>query len=95
MSKHTPGPWKKGERVPERHAIRILGKNGLLVAEARGAGGPWKEVEANARLIVAAPDLLTALRLCLPFVKGLAVEEISTAAIRKAELQDEGPDPRD
>jgi hypothetical protein len=54
MNKPTPGNWKKSERVPERHAIRILAQDGSLVAEARGAGGPWADVEANAALIVAA-----------------------------------------
>ena len=34
----------------------------MLVAEGRAAGGPLKQATANARLIAAAPDLLTALQ---------------------------------
>lgn len=61
MSAWTKGPWKKAEPVPERHAIRILGADGGLVAEARGASGPWTQVTCNARLIAACPDLYDAL----------------------------------
>jgi len=60
-AKHSPGPWVRGARVPESHAMRILSRDGMLVAEARGAGGPWAQVVANANLIYAAPDLLEAL----------------------------------
>ena len=52
-TQHTPTPWKKSDRVPERHAIRIVG-NGRLTAEARAAGGPWIDAEANADYIVRA-----------------------------------------
>ena len=51
--KHTPTPWKKSQRVNERHAIRIIG-NGMLVAEARAAGGSWTNAKANADFIVQA-----------------------------------------
>lgn len=63
--RHAPGPWKLAGRVPERHAIAINDSDGLLVAEARGAGGPWSIVGFNARLIAAAPELLAALKLAL------------------------------
>ena len=63
MSKHTPGPWqlKVGESV--RRPILIKGSTGAIVAEVY-----WDqlfmdedaETAANARLMLAAPDLLAA-----------------------------------
>lgn len=50
-TKHTPTPWKKGARINEDHGIRIDSPSGL-VAIARGAGGPWSDVESNAKHIV-------------------------------------------
>jgi len=56
MSKHTPGPWRLSYSGDER--LLIDGHRGF-VCEMNQPSGP--EREANARLIVAAPDLLTAL----------------------------------
>lgn len=53
---HTPGPWKKGKRQPENHAVNVLDERGFLVAQARAAGGGWSEAAANAALIAAAPE---------------------------------------
>jgi hypothetical protein len=75
MSGHTPGPWRKGARVPERHAIRILSDVGLLVAEARGAAGPWSRVEANARLIAAAPETTEALADLVEQLEGIGIPD--------------------
>jgi hypothetical protein len=62
-TKHTPGPWQASE-------------NGFLRMGVRDASGAWmtykagedymgpKQLEANAKLIAAAPDLLEALE-CL------------------------------
>lgn len=49
-AKHTPGPW----RVNGQKSVR--GPNLEYIANAN-----WKNGEANARLIAAAPDLLEAL----------------------------------
>lgn len=56
MSKNTPGPWKiekrttRGEFVTTTH---IVSKDGDHIAEV----GPCN-IEANARLVAAAPELL-------------------------------------
>lgn len=68
---HTPGPWKISGKVSERHAIRILGNNGYLVAEGRGSGGSWEQVKANTLLIATAPELLESLK---NLMKALAPE---------------------
>ena len=61
---HTPGPWKLHHPTP--HDFRILAPSGeapttiarLAVAQA----GTSRRVNANARLIAAAPELLEACR---------------------------------
>lgn len=55
MSGHTPGPWSTN------HAGFTHAKNGACVAEVGIDVLPFEEVEANASLIAAAPDLLEAL----------------------------------
>ena len=59
MSKqqHTPGPWKLSED-PETFKNKIFGADNYNVL---GPNRLSSEVEANARLIAAAPDLLEAL----------------------------------
>lgn len=67
-AKHTPGPWYG---LPGRHHISIRHKTGdknlpmINVASVRGqytADCPYGTSEGNARLILAAPDLLDALQ---------------------------------
>ena len=65
MSKHTPGPW-----IVQGPNIATAGTDtqplGYVIAHClnpyAGATGAADRVEANARLIAAAPDLLTELR---------------------------------
>jgi len=65
-TKHTPGPWK----AEFYEATNIRAPHGGLVAQAHhlmgrfGALGrvPAPEVEANAHLIAAAPEMLAALK---------------------------------
>lgn len=63
-TKHTPGPW-----------VVMNGSLDVWNAEKtrRITAHPWvdkdDESEANARLIAAAPDLLTALEIALPYVE--------------------------
>lgn len=66
MSQHTPGPW---EMAPEPHSDTKwyvtgdgVGPN-ELVAIVKSAP---ERLQANARLIAAAPELLDALTECLP-----------------------------
>lgn len=70
MSKasHTPGPWRFDEEHneivgrPEWGCIRFRVKGEWSVASVETDCGSDAEVEANARLIAAAPELLDALR---------------------------------
>ena len=68
MAEHTPGPWYA---LPGQHNISIRYKTGdknfpvVNVASVRGKysdGFPYGTSEGNARLILAAPDLLKALQ---------------------------------
>lgn len=56
---HTPGPWRAENDDP---TFLILGEDRVYIAEV---GLPGVEMESNARLIAAAPDLLAALERCL------------------------------
>ena len=91
LAKHTPGPWK----------VRRNGAGGWSIDPARGMGvartGPWcREAEANARLLSASPDLLTA---CKAWIDYLAdpdagddrTEDVLLAAMRAAIAKAEDP----
>ena len=76
MNKHTPGPWRRAESYrPEiqnvgtsAQAPYILCADGRNVAAAMiGGFEDMAEVDANARLIAAAPELLAAAEKCLPY----------------------------
>lgn len=54
----TPGPWLLSGRTV--YALNDEGFN-RFSALVQDAHTPWDELEANARLIAAAPDLLAAL----------------------------------
>ena len=71
---HTPGPWRQ-----EDDYVVIMGN--FRMTDLRYSGKTTGEAIANAKLIAAAPDLLSALRECL------ACEFAVTdkAAIAKAE----------
>jgi hypothetical protein len=68
--KHTPGPWFAADYDPETDEIAICSDQGEYVAhighiDADGCFDHPKiaaMIEANARLIAAAPDMLEALR---------------------------------
>jgi hypothetical protein len=59
-TQHTPGPWKMGFNFTNEQAI--IGKDGVVVADASWLGGSGCELSidnpADAKLIAAAPDLL-------------------------------------
>ncbi|MDE9773729.1 hypothetical protein OS049_07755 [Pseudomonas aeruginosa] len=59
MSKHTPGPWyRDGTTV---YALNPQNFN-RFSAQIHGAHTPQSELEAVARLVAAAPELLEALQ---------------------------------
>ena len=65
MSKHTPGPWVVGP--VDDTVVTHLGADGVRYEVAQIDGDYnepdlWPVMEANARLIAAAPDLLDALQ---------------------------------
>lgn len=65
MNQHTPGPWKVGGQITpfDREIIGPNGEDIGLVNLSNGADEPTiYPLEANARLIAAAPDLLLALQ---------------------------------
>jgi hypothetical protein len=77
MSAHTPGPWKingyAGEH--EERGAYIVSENGRVVCATRGAlsmrpEDHWED-EANARLIISAPDLLKACKTVAAFLDRL------------------------
>ena len=75
MNKHTPGPWtletvrtqsgichKIGPFPPKTHHVHSLPRHACLYADYPSSSDPAdQELEANARLIAAAPDMLEAL----------------------------------
>lgn len=85
-AKHTPGPWKvaRQNRSPTTGEWMISGATPGYLAEVRDCGSG--DVQANARLIAAAPELLAALQACLPHLPGEACgeHEDARAAIAKA-----------
>lgn len=91
MSKHTPGPWQiRGEADDITIFVPIA--HGLCFEIAQSIGGQvrgkkfddFKEVEANARLIAAAPDLLEALHDLLCNVADPPARKRARIAIEKA-----------
>ena len=101
--KHTPGPWVARESFYPRHRV-IYGQDGHEVCTTPWgiASGGILMGDANARLIAAAPELLSALRELVeavaPAVGGLTLEDwaiepvaAADAAIAKATGQEVTP----
>lgn len=100
---HTPGPWTVGPLQVQRRGkwltrFRPISGGGLAIASVWAGDADREPIiplehEANAVLMAAAPDLLAALRKCLPYVESIAIEQdhpaqeacdIAAAAIEKA-----------
>ena len=60
MSAHTPGPWHRNIKPATKYPTIFAGRN-THVAHVATGGLPPEEVEANLRLIQAAPELRAAL----------------------------------
>jgi len=90
MNKPTPGPWTMGPRDAAMLSIRILdAPRMMLAAEAHGAGGSWKEVGANAALIVAAVNACFKVNPDNPLAVAEALPELVEACRNIAKLFDE------
>jgi hypothetical protein len=62
-AKHTPGPWHVNTQPTYEGGHTIASASGLVVVNSvKGYGRTDDQNEANARLIAAAPELLTALQ---------------------------------
>ena len=88
MSTHTPGPW-----AADPVTLMVTSERGLVCVVEDRVHADYDnsaEIEANARLIASAPDLLAALRELEQLVTSHIVEEADNwcrsarAAIRKA-----------
>ena len=70
--KHTPGPWHFSTD-PQPNGCPIIGSNRgvmlAMLAHSVNHDDQRGEAVANALLIAAAPDLLEALKCCIPFMK--------------------------
>ena len=66
--KHTPGPWRINTRL-SRNGAPVISGDGRDIAKALyHMGSEDPEVDANARLIAAAPELLAALETALAWL---------------------------
>ena len=93
--KHTDGPWKIHTDAHGRGLIYAEGRWLATTWRANGEGNdaPYLPSEANAHLIAAAPDLLVALKQCVPLIvahanysaEGVGTLQVVRAAIAKAE----------
>jgi hypothetical protein len=80
-TKHTPGPWTV--RFYERHETAVIKTaDGDEVATVDVKCMP--DASADAHLIAAAPDLLAALELLLPYLEDCRMHKEAAAAIAKA-----------
>jgi hypothetical protein len=75
---HTPGPWEVNGNAIEGGNMHLAS-----VIDERDIPIDATEVDANARLMAAAPDLLEALQLAAPHTSG-KVYRLCLAAIAKA-----------
>lgn len=87
--KHTPGPWERDpNRTPLGH-ILVRGQGGCAVARVERGGRNQEELEANANLITAGPELLEVARLAAqdkwPRRHRARMGMLAEAAIAKAE----------
>lgn len=83
-TKHTPGPW----HVYKGHGLYVDSSSAGSVCKVAEKRASEQQV-ANAHLIAAAPDMLEALIIALPWlseneVPSLVAKKIAEAAIRKA-----------
>lgn len=85
----TPGPW--AIRALPRHlevfAVNDAGLRPTLARVDKWAREGVNESNANARLIAAAPDLLDALLLALPYVEDVLADKDQLACFKPGVVQ--------
>jgi hypothetical protein len=93
MSKHTPGPWVADDGYSATH-LRIRSEDWGTIADVNDPYNamPDGELEANARLIAAAPELLEAAKWMVGRLHrtGLDVAKGPRAALEVAIAKAEG-----
>lgn len=64
QQQHTPGPWTAIVSAPSKKDLAgtamVSTGSGSLAIDCYGSGANWLESAANARLVAAAPELLSA-----------------------------------
>lgn len=69
MNKHTPGPWVVNRTITagnQSSQFQIIGtRDGSLSLVCYGVDTGYNEIDANANLISAAPDLLEVAKLAI------------------------------
>ena len=86
---HTPGPWRVGP-VDDTIVTDAAGKEVAAIDGDYNSPDEWPRMEANARLIAAAPDMLAALRLCAEGAGFQYMTFESRAAVNAAIAKAEG-----
>ena len=82
VAQHTPGPWAVENWEPTRDLWLIAGNHRICHFDSNE---PMAVVDANARLIAAAPELLAALlQLLAPVSRSLAENDAVWGAAREA-----------
>jgi hypothetical protein len=81
MNKHTPGPWE----LEAGRTLRTRSGTFYLTYGTEPKTGKWSfdsptELDANARLIAAAPDMLEALEDVLLMLQDMPTERYATGA---------------
>jgi hypothetical protein len=71
-TQHTPGPWKAEGR--NNLVVNSRDGNTIIIEPGGSEYAKLEELQANARLIAAAPDLLAALREAATVLKWAAQE---------------------
>jgi len=100
QAKHTPGPWVKCEdKGCDFLIFASEAEDSVLIADCYARGQPMsvRQMEANTKLIAAAPEMVEALKDCLDYFErrsGLsarASEEFIRAVLQKAGVSAELP----
>lgn len=84
MVKHTPGTWQVSH---QREDLILVGTDAQNVAEMIHDAVDLDEIEANARLISAAPELLAALKGFLHADPDVFADELAAARAAIAKVQ--------